>query len=74
MSIGVYHFERDFSAQNIDILEGDQIYAFTDGYIDQFGGEKNKKFKSKQFKNLLLDNCHKNIDEQKKTICETFKN
>lgn len=74
MPIGVYHIELDFSVQNIDVLEGDQIYAFTDGYIDQFGGKKNKKFKSKQFKNLLLDNCHKNIGEQKKTICETFKN
>ncbi|MBN2663735.1 MAG: response regulator [Bacteroidales bacterium] len=73
MPIGIYHIEHDFSLQDIDILEGDQIYAFTDGFIDQFGGKNNKKFKSKQFKKLLLDNCHKEINEQKKSICETFK-
>ena len=36
-------------------MPNDMIYMFTDGFSDQFGGEKGKKFMHKQFKKLLLD-------------------
>ena len=35
-------------------IKGDSVYMFSDGYVDQFGGEKQMKFKSKQFKQTLL--------------------
>lgn len=44
---------------------GDAIYTFTDGYADQFLGEKGKKFKYKQLENLLLSNHTKHMHEQK---------
>ncbi len=73
MPIGIYHVEKNFTMHTVDILEGDLIYAFTDGYIDQFGGENDKKFKSKQFKKLLLNNCQDSLKKQKQTILTTFK-
>lgn len=53
--IGGDHFvkERTFTEQEIRYDRGDWIYMFSDGYIDQFGGEMNKKFMKKRFKELL---------------------
>lgn len=54
-----------FTNHEWEICEGDVIYIFTDGYADQFGGPKGKKFKYKQFQQLLLDNYKKPMTEQK---------
>jgi hypothetical protein len=43
-----------------------------DGYVDQFGGEKEKKFKAKAFRELLLSIQDKAMEEQKKSIDEAF--
>lgn len=51
--ISVYQKEEPFTNQLIRLEKGDVIYLFTDGYIDQFSGANNKKFGSKQFKELL---------------------
>lgn len=57
----------------IDINDGDEIILFTDGYADQFGGEKGKKFKYLPFKNLLLElKDVEDIKEQKVMIHERF--
>jgi serine phosphatase RsbU (regulator of sigma subunit) len=45
---------QDFSLNTIQLQKGDTIYQFTDGYADQFGGEKGKKFKYNQLKELIL--------------------
>jgi serine phosphatase RsbU (regulator of sigma subunit) len=42
-----------FTEATIDIASGDVIYLFTDGYPDQFGGEKGKKYLYSRFKTLL---------------------
>ena len=63
-----------FTQQTIDIQKGDVIYAITDGYPDQFGGEKGKKFMSKNLKELLQTNAHLRMDEQKELLNTTFKN
>ncbi len=53
--IGKYADEhKGFSLQTVQLKKGDQVYTFTDGYADQFGGEKGKKFKYKSFQKLLL--------------------
>jgi len=64
--IGGYQQEekRAFTNHEIEIKEGDSIYLFSDGYVDQFGGQKGKKFKAKKFKKLILDNHHKKMSEQ----------
>jgi serine phosphatase RsbU (regulator of sigma subunit)/tetratricopeptide (TPR) repeat protein len=61
-----------YETHHVDLEKGDTIYIFSDGYIDQFGGEKGKKFKAKSFKDLLLSIQEKNMDEQKQIIDETF--
>jgi sigma-B regulation protein RsbU (phosphoserine phosphatase) len=66
MPIGIYN-EDDISFNNKELIlnENDIIYMFTDGYIDQLGGPDRKTFKSKQFKQLLIDIHPKPLNEQK---------
>lgn len=45
---------KEFTNQEMDLHKGDQVFLFTDGYTDQFGGENDKKFNKKRFRELLL--------------------
>lgn len=51
-----------FSSHTIQLNKGDSLFLFTDGFPDQFGGPKGKKFKYKQFQELLLSNI--SLDNQ----------
>jgi len=62
--IGAYGKITPFTNTEYPIQKGDLIYIFTDGYADQFGGSKGKKMKYKPFKNLLLENADKSMEEQ----------
>lgn len=57
-----------------ELQTGDTLYIFTDGYADQFGGEKGKKFKYKALQELLLAIQKMSMEEQKIVIAETFIN
>jgi serine phosphatase RsbU (regulator of sigma subunit) len=46
---------QPFSSKKVKLKKGDQIYIFSDGYYDQFGGENDKKFKFRRFKALLAE-------------------
>ena len=70
MPIAIYVVMNDFKLNEIDLLPGDSIYMFSDGYPDQFGGPKGKKFKYKPFKQLLLDIQELPMSEQKKILDE----
>jgi serine phosphatase RsbU (regulator of sigma subunit) len=72
MPIGIGVREDDFSHNALPLKKGDILYMYTDGYADQFGGPKGKKFKYKQLNELLLANSHLSMEEQKKIISETF--
>ncbi len=48
--------QHPFTLHEAQLQVDDEIYLFTDGYADQFGGERDKKFMSKRFKKLLLSN------------------
>jgi len=61
-----------FTQKKITLQPGDIIYTFTDGYADQFGGPKGKKFKYKQLSNLLLANMGQSMQEQKEALYHTF--
>jgi serine phosphatase RsbU (regulator of sigma subunit) len=63
---------KDFTTQTFQLKEGDMIYLFSDGYYDQFGGEKKKKYGTRKFKELLLQIAPKPIEEQKKHIEDEF--
>ena len=54
MPIGKYAEEKSFTTHFINLEFGDKLYLFTDGFADQFGGPKGKKFKYKQFHDLIL--------------------
>ncbi|PCH91174.1 MAG: hypothetical protein COB85_09405, partial [Bacteroidetes bacterium] len=54
------------------LKKGDTFYLFTDGYCDQFGGEKGNKFMREKFKNLLLDIQSKKMSEQEEIIGKTI--
>lgn len=56
---------QSFTNQEISLQKGDAIYIFSDGFADQFGGEKGKKFKYKQFQELLLKNQSLSMKDQK---------
>lgn len=65
-SIGSYiNNEREFTNHTFNLEQGDCLYVFSDGYVDQFGGPKGKKFMRKQFRQLLLDISHLPMIEQK---------
>jgi len=73
MPIGVSErMHLNFTTKTIQLEKGDAIFISTDGYIDQFGGEKGKKFMSKRFKNLLLDLPFSNPEQSLKILDEQF--
>ena len=51
--VGAYDYRQPFTQQEIDLTEIDTLYLFSDGYTDQFGGPRNKKFSKKKFRALL---------------------
>jgi len=53
-----------FTQKEIQLITGDRFYIFSDGFADQFGGEKNKKFKSKTLKNHLIQMISQTITLQ----------
>ncbi len=57
-----------FTRHNIKLQKGDSLYLFTDGYADQFGGEKGKKFKYAQLQQLIIDNGQLTMEEQKAVL------
>lgn len=61
-----------FSNQETDLIKGDMIYIFTDGYADQFGGEKGKKFKYSSLKKLLIEIRDNKVEDQKVKLHATF--
>jgi serine phosphatase RsbU (regulator of sigma subunit) len=73
--IGIYIKEKESFTQNlIDLQKGDTLYIFSDGFADQFGGEKEKKYSSKQFKKLLLSIQEKTMEEQKEILNAEIEN
>jgi len=65
---------RRYTNHHIDLQKGDCIYMITDGFADQFGGEKGKKFKYKPLEDLFCAVSGKNPREQKDIISDTFNN
>lgn len=66
--IGKYAEEKSFTAQYIELKSGDQLYMSSDGYADQFGGEKGKKFKTAQFKQLIEQIASLSMNDQMKAV------
>jgi len=68
---GFHHQIKPFTPHTLQLNPGDCIYTFSDGYADQFGGEKGKKFKYKKLEELLISS-NKDFGVQKKLLDKTF--
>ncbi|MFL5762430.1 MAG: two-component regulator propeller domain-containing protein [Bacteroidia bacterium] len=64
--------DRKFTAHKVVIGKGDTIYMASDGYADQFGGDKGKKFMIKRFHELILSMQQEPMEEQCRILDRTF--
>jgi serine phosphatase RsbU (regulator of sigma subunit)/Tfp pilus assembly protein PilF len=71
--VGLSDNPAPFSHAEIKLEENDMVYLSTDGFIDQFGGVKGKKLKSKGFKELLVTAHEMNMEEQLSFFEDSFK-
>jgi serine phosphatase RsbU (regulator of sigma subunit) len=63
---------QSFTNLKINLKKGDMLYLFSDGYVDQFGGERNIKFLLQNFRSLLMDVYPLELNEQKQIIAKTI--
>lgn len=70
--IGKFIKKTPFTSQKINLKKGDQIFLFSDGYPDQFGGKKGKKLKSKAFKNILKTSSLLPVEQFEKEMDKHF--
>jgi serine phosphatase RsbU (regulator of sigma subunit) len=61
-----------FTNHSIQLQKDDNVYIFSDGYADQFGGPKGKKFMVNRYRDLLLDVHVHPIDKQKEILNKTI--
>lgn len=71
-AIGKTEFPKPFQTHAIQLQKGDTLYLFSDGFADQFGGEKGKKLKSSNFRNMLLQQCKLPMQQQAERITNNF--
>jgi len=57
-----------FTNHRVNVMKGDMLYIFTDGFADQFGGEDEKKFKTINIRSLLAEIYSLPVDEQKRQL------
>lgn len=72
--IGQYSERKPFTLNTIEISSNDMVYTFSDGFADQFGGEKGKKFMYKTFKELLASIQTENPQQQIALLDSAFTN
>jgi serine phosphatase RsbU (regulator of sigma subunit) len=63
-----------FKGGEFDLQKGDQVYTLTDGFQDQFGGPKGKKFMIKKMREYVLSISHLSMEEQYQKLDEVFSN
>ncbi|MCZ4407731.1 SpoIIE family protein phosphatase [Cryomorphaceae bacterium 1068] len=73
ISIGSTEFmNEEFTRYKINLQKNDMIFIFSDGYVDQFGGEQGRKFMYEPFRQLLLSIANEDADTQFKVLDETL--
>lgn len=72
--IGLQDGAKSFQNHSLNLNEGDTVYIFSDGFADQFGGAKGKKFKYSTLKKMLLSINGKTLADQKTHLEDVFKN
>lgn len=64
--------EQHYPQNELKLEKDDLIFLFSDGYPDQFGGAEGKKLMTKNFKELLLKNCHSSLSEIQQIVQTHF--
>lgn len=72
MPVGKGEKEESFTTHYLEVNQGETIYLYTDGYADQFGGPKGKKFKYKPLNEMLVANTSLELEKQKQELEQTF--
>lgn len=72
MPVGVGEKKEPFSEFSFQAKKGDMLYLYTDGFPDQFGGPKGKKFKYRQLEELLLENNKLDVYKQEVILKRKF--
>lgn len=63
---------NQFECHEIDLLSGDNLYLLSDGFVDQFGGDEDKKYTIGKFKNFILSIKDRSMEEQKSLLEKEF--
>ena len=72
--IGKFEKRKPYTNHKIQMQKGDCIYLFSDGFTDQFGGSRDKKFSTKQFREVLIRIYKKPMSEQLSILEQSFEN
>lgn len=72
ISIGSKENNKSYNNHTFEFLTGDKIYLFSDGFADQFGGEKGKKFKYNHFQELLVKINNQTMEKQREELDKGF--
>lgn len=72
MPVAIHEVMDPFTLHELRLRKGDTFYTFSDGFADQFGGPKQKKFMARNFRNLLLSIQEYSMLEQGNRLDEVF--
>lgn len=72
--VGIFIREKEFTTHTITLSKGDIVYAFTDGYTDQLGGDLGKKFMAKRLKELIFAHWKKPMVLQQGVFDQSLRN
>jgi serine phosphatase RsbU (regulator of sigma subunit) len=72
ISAGTDFEKKPFTDHDVDLLAGDVIYLSSDGFADQFGGDRDKKFGYKRFRDLLCRLSIEDTEKQQQLLASTF--
>jgi len=72
--VGYYEYRKDFVNNTLSLQKDDVIYLFSDGFADQFGGPRGKKYNYPRFKDFLISISDKPMEEQKQLVDQEFEN
>lgn len=73
-SVGQNYQMKDFTTHHIKLNKGDVVYLFSDGYADQFGGEKEKRMKNKKFSQIISSLYKLDMLQQRSELKNQFDN
>ncbi|MDZ4665488.1 MAG: SpoIIE family protein phosphatase [Bacteroidota bacterium] len=70
--VGKSDHYKNFTTHILNLAKGSLVYLFTDGYADQFGGPKGKKFMYKQMADIILSNQGLEMGDQRNRLEHAF--